>query len=155
MFLSRNKKNNVYPCKPQFYYIKVVSTKKTTTKNWVIWGLSQWKTHNHNHKHNDETKQRAQWRSEARTQETTNRTTVGLTTDINSYCPFDISRKDVFCLAFCFKRRHFFLIDHILSETFIDSVFSSQIFTVKLDLRQKKKKKKKKKKWSYLRKFYS
>ena len=25
MFLSRNKKNNVYPCKPQFYYIKVGS----------------------------------------------------------------------------------------------------------------------------------
>ena len=24
MFLSRNKKNNVYPCKLQFYYIKVV-----------------------------------------------------------------------------------------------------------------------------------
>ena len=23
MFLSRNKKINVYPCKPQFYYIKV------------------------------------------------------------------------------------------------------------------------------------
>ena len=23
MFLIRNKKNNVYPCKPQFYYIKV------------------------------------------------------------------------------------------------------------------------------------
>ena len=23
MFLSGNKKNNVYPCKPQFYYIKV------------------------------------------------------------------------------------------------------------------------------------
>ena len=23
MFLSSNKKNNVYPCKPQFYYIKV------------------------------------------------------------------------------------------------------------------------------------
>ena len=22
MFFSRNKKNNVYPCKPQFYYIK-------------------------------------------------------------------------------------------------------------------------------------
>ena len=22
-FLSRNKKNNVYPCKPQLYYIKV------------------------------------------------------------------------------------------------------------------------------------
>ena len=23
MFLSRNKKNNLYPCKPQFYYIRV------------------------------------------------------------------------------------------------------------------------------------
>ena len=23
MFLNRNKKNNVYPCKPRFYYIKV------------------------------------------------------------------------------------------------------------------------------------
>ena len=23
MFLSRNKKNNVYPCKPQFYYINM------------------------------------------------------------------------------------------------------------------------------------
>ena len=23
MLLSRNKKDNVYPCKPQFYYIKV------------------------------------------------------------------------------------------------------------------------------------
>ena len=23
MFLSRNKKNNVYPCKPQFYYKKM------------------------------------------------------------------------------------------------------------------------------------
>ena len=23
IFLSRNKKNNVYPCKPEFYYIKV------------------------------------------------------------------------------------------------------------------------------------
>ena len=23
MFLNRNKKNNVYPCKPQFYYTKV------------------------------------------------------------------------------------------------------------------------------------
>ena len=28
MFLSRNKKNNVYPCKPQFYYIKVVKEVK-------------------------------------------------------------------------------------------------------------------------------
>ena len=24
MFLSKNKKNNIYPCKPQFYYIKWV-----------------------------------------------------------------------------------------------------------------------------------
>ena len=23
MFLNRNKKNNVYPCKPQFYHLKV------------------------------------------------------------------------------------------------------------------------------------
>ena len=23
MFLSINKKNNIYPCKPQFYYVKV------------------------------------------------------------------------------------------------------------------------------------
>ena len=23
MFLSRNKKSNVYPCKPQFYYVEV------------------------------------------------------------------------------------------------------------------------------------
>ena len=23
MFLNRNNKNNVYPCKPQFYYIKL------------------------------------------------------------------------------------------------------------------------------------
>ena len=23
MFLSKNKNNNIYPCKPQFYYIKV------------------------------------------------------------------------------------------------------------------------------------
>ena len=23
MFFSRNKKNNIYPCKPQFYHIKV------------------------------------------------------------------------------------------------------------------------------------
>ena len=33
------------------------------------------------------------------------------------YCPFDISRKDVFCLAFYLKWKYFVLIDHILSET--------------------------------------
>ena len=34
-----------------------------------------------------------------------------------TYCPFDISWKDVFCLAFYFKWKYFVLIDHILSET--------------------------------------
>ena len=33
------------------------------------------------------------------------------------YCPFNISWKDVFCLAFYFKWKYFVLIDHILSET--------------------------------------
>ena len=33
------------------------------------------------------------------------------------YCPFDISWKDVFCLAFYFKWKCFVLIDHILLET--------------------------------------
>ena len=33
MFLIRNKKNNVYPCKPQFYYIK--------------WGLRESKLYRH------------------------------------------------------------------------------------------------------------
>ena len=33
------------------------------------------------------------------------------------YCPFDISWKDVFCLAFSLKWKYFVLIDHILSET--------------------------------------
>ena len=36
--------------------------------------------------------------------------------DIN-YCPFDITRKDVFCLAFYYKWKYFVLNDHILSET--------------------------------------
>ena len=35
----------------------------------------------------------------------------------NIYCPFDITRKGVFCLAFYFKRKYFVLIDHIISET--------------------------------------
>ena len=33
------------------------------------------------------------------------------------YCPFDISWKDVFCIAFYFKWKYFVLADHILSET--------------------------------------
>ena len=39
MFLSRNKKNIVYPCKPQFYYIKVGS--KGVNLIWVM--FSWWK----------------------------------------------------------------------------------------------------------------
>ena len=34
--LSRNKKNNVYPCKPQFYCIKVGQTKRTTAFTNVL-----------------------------------------------------------------------------------------------------------------------
>ena len=33
------------------------------------------------------------------------------------YCPFDISRKDVFCLAFYLECKYFVLIEYILSET--------------------------------------
>ena len=33
------------------------------------------------------------------------------------YCPFDISRKDVLCLAFYLKWKYFVLIDYMLSET--------------------------------------
>ena len=33
------------------------------------------------------------------------------------YYPLDISRKDVFCLAFYFKGKYFVLVYHILSET--------------------------------------
>ena len=33
------------------------------------------------------------------------------------YCPFNITRKDVFCLPFYFKCRYFVLTDHILLET--------------------------------------
>ena len=32
-------------------------------------------------------------------------------------CPFDITRKDIFCLVFYFKWKYFVLVDHILSET--------------------------------------
>ena len=34
-----------------------------------------------------------------------------------NYCPFDISRKDVFCLALYFEWKYFVLIDHIQTET--------------------------------------
>ena len=36
MFLSRDKKNNVYPCKPQFYYIKCVRWSKLYRRVFVI-----------------------------------------------------------------------------------------------------------------------
>ena len=53
--------------------------------------------------------------------------------------PFDISRKDSFCLAFYFKWKHFVLIDHISSEIIclFVSVFCSQICTLKINLRPK------------------
>ena len=34
MFMSRNKGNNVYPCKPQFYYIKVEFKEVKIIKAW-------------------------------------------------------------------------------------------------------------------------
>ena len=49
MFLSRSKKNNVYPCKPQFYYLKMGF--KGVKIIYVCFR---------------DAKQRAQWRSEAR-----------------------------------------------------------------------------------------
>ena len=38
MFLSRNKKNNVYPCKPQFYYIKVGFKRSTLYRHVFVMG---------------------------------------------------------------------------------------------------------------------
>ena len=52
--------------------------------------------------------------------------------DGNSYCPFNISWKDVFCLAFYFNWKYFVLTDHILSETiclFCFCVLFSNIYT--------------------------
>ena len=44
MFLSRNKKNNVYPCIPQFYYIKKTrggSNEYPQSMFWVeLWKIS-------------------------------------------------------------------------------------------------------------------
>ena len=55
----------------------------------------------------------------------------------HNYCPFDITQKDDFCLAFYLKWNYFVLIDHILSKPFVVSVFRSQIYTLKLNLRPK------------------
>ena len=64
-------------------------------------------------------------------------------------CPFDISRKDVFCLAFYFEWKYFVLIDHIQSETiclFCFSVLLSNIYS-KIKFTAKN--------WSDLCNFYS
>ena len=65
------------------------------------------------------------------------------------YCPFDISRKDVFCLAFYFEWKYFVLIVHILSETiclFYFCVLFSNIYSkIKFTARS----------WSDLCNFYS
>ena len=42
IFLSRNKKNNVYPCKPQFYYIKVGFKGVKIIDMFSWWGGSIW-----------------------------------------------------------------------------------------------------------------
>ena len=50
MFLSRNKKNNVYPCKLQFYYIKVWFKGGGGGQNYI--GMfSWWQTHTYAHTH--------------------------------------------------------------------------------------------------------
>ena len=41
MFLSRNKNNNVYPCKPQFYYIKVGFKGPTLYRHVFVMGLAR------------------------------------------------------------------------------------------------------------------
>ena len=53
-----------------------------------------------------------------------------------AYCPFDISRKDVFCLAFYLKWKYFVLIDYILWETIwlFSFCVCSQMCTLKLNL---------------------
>ena len=68
---------------------------------------------------------------------------------ITDYCLFDISWKDVFCLAFYFKWKYFVLTDHILSETISLSYFCvlfSNIYT-KIKFKAKS--------WSDLCNFYS
>ena len=66
-----------------------------------------------------------------------------------TYCPFNISWKDVFCLVFYFKWKYFVLIDHIISETiclFCFCVLFSNIYT-KIKVTAKS--------WSDLCNFYS
>ena len=64
------------------------------------------------------------------------------------YYPFDISRKDVFCLAFYFEWKYFVLVDHIQSEficLFCFSVLLSNIYSNKFTAKN----------WSDLCNFYS
>ena len=53
--------------------------------------------------------------------------------------PFDITRKDIFCLAIYYKWKYFVLIGHIFSETIslFCFWFRSQMWTLKLTLRLK------------------
>ena len=72
-------KNNVYPYKPQFYYVKVglkgveiilICFRDGSVRIrdlYLSCETSQWNTYKQ--KHCDETKQSAQWRHEARIQE--------------------------------------------------------------------------------------
>ena len=46
MFLSRNKKSNVYPCKPQFYYNKVGFKGGQNYTGMFSWWDSQFKQNN-------------------------------------------------------------------------------------------------------------
>ena len=41
MFLSRSKKNNVYPCKPQFYYLKVTFKGSTLHRHFFMMWFEQ------------------------------------------------------------------------------------------------------------------
>ena len=76
---------------------------------------------------------------------------VRLAPDSSDYCPFSISRKDVFCLAFYLKWKYFVLIDYtrILSETIclfcFCVLFSNMYPKIKFIA----------KKWSDLCNFYS
>ena len=65
------------------------------------------------------------------------------------YCPFDITQKDVFCLAFYFKWKYFVLIDHILSETICLFCFCALFSNIYPKIKFMAKN------WSDLRNFYS
>ena len=66
-----------------------------------------------------------------------------------SYCPFDISWKDVFCFAFYFKWKYFVLIYHILSETICPLCFCLLCSNIYIKIKVTAKS------WSDLCNFYS